>query len=77
MYGWQVMIKSFSEIFELQEAISLKPFGQIGWGFLQQVTFDPLFPKMSSSFIKTLPIKMAFLDLHELNSNEWNFDFLN
>ena len=46
MYGWQVMIKSFSKILELQKAISLKPFGQFGWGFFLQVTFDPLFPKM-------------------------------
>jgi hypothetical protein len=63
MYGWQVMIKSFSKIFELQKAISLKPFGQIGWGFLLQVTFDPLFPNMSSSFTKTSPIKMELLEV--------------
>jgi hypothetical protein len=31
---------------ELQKAISLKPFGQFGWVFFLQVTFDPLFPKM-------------------------------
>ena len=46
MYGWQVMIKSFSKILELQKAISLKPFGQFWWGFFLQVTFDPLFPNM-------------------------------
>jgi len=46
MYGWQDMINSFSKILELQKAISLKPFGQIWWGFFQQVTFDLLFPKM-------------------------------
>jgi hypothetical protein len=46
MYGWQVMINSFSKILELQKAISLKPFGQIWWGFFQQVIFDLLFPKM-------------------------------
>jgi hypothetical protein len=63
MYGWQVMINSFSQIFELQKAISLKPFGQIWWGFFLQVTFDPLFPKMSLSFTKTSPFKMAFLNL--------------
>ena len=33
MYGWQDMINSFSKILELQKAISLKPFGQIEWGF--------------------------------------------
>jgi hypothetical protein len=64
MYGWQDMINSFSNFLELQKAISLKPFGQIWWGFFQQVIFDPLFPKMSSSFTKTSPFKMAFLDLH-------------
>ena len=46
MYGCQDMINSFSSIFELQLSISLKPFGQIWWGFFQQVTFDLLFPKM-------------------------------
>jgi hypothetical protein len=46
MYGWKVMIDSFSKILELQKAISLKPFDQFGWGFLQQVTFDLLFPKI-------------------------------
>jgi hypothetical protein len=66
MYGWQVMIKSFSEILELQKAISPKPFGQIWWGFFLQVTFDLIFPNMSSSCTQTLPIKMAFLNLLEL-----------
>jgi hypothetical protein len=60
IYGWQVMIKSFSRIFELQSGISFKPFGQIGWGFLLQVIFDALFPNLSSHFTKTQPSKMAF-----------------
>jgi hypothetical protein len=63
MYGWQVMTNSFSNFLELQKAISLKPFGQIWWGFFLQVLFDPLFPKMYSSFIKTSPCKMAFFGL--------------
>jgi hypothetical protein len=63
MYGWQVMIKSFSKKFELQKAISLKPFGQIGWGFLLQVTFDALFPNLPSQFTKNSPIKMALFEV--------------
>jgi hypothetical protein len=57
------MIKSFSKIFELQSGISSKPFGQIGWGFLLQVTFDALFPNMSSQFTKNSPIKMALFEV--------------
>jgi hypothetical protein len=76
MYGWQVMINSFSKILELQKAISLKPFGQIGWGFLQQVTFDPLFPNMQPSCTKTLQIKMAFFHLHELFQVWYKNEFL-
>ena len=60
MCGWQVMIKSSWNIFELQSGISSKPFGQIEWGFLLQVTFDVLYPNYSSHFTKNHPIKMAF-----------------
>jgi hypothetical protein len=70
IYGWQVMIKSFSEIFELQSGISSKPFGQIGWGFLLQVTFDMLYPNPSSQFTKNHPIKMAFFKCIELKKGE-------
>jgi hypothetical protein len=66
IYGWQVMIKSFSRIFELQSEITFKPFGQIEWGFLLQVTFDMLYPNPSSHFTKNHPIKMAFFKCIEL-----------
>ena len=63
MCGWQVMIKSFSRIFELQSEITSKPFGQIEWGFLLQVIFDVLYPNPSSQFTKNHPIKMAFFQV--------------
>ena len=66
MCGWQVMIKSFSRIFELQSEITFKPFGQFEWGFLLQVTFDMLYPNPSSHFTKNHPIKMAFFKCIEL-----------
>jgi hypothetical protein len=75
MCGWQVMIKSFSNIFELQSGISSKPFGQIEWGFLLQVIFDVLYPNLSSQFTKTQPIKMAFFSWLELKRKGKKVDF--
>jgi hypothetical protein len=75
IYGWQVMIKSFSRIFELQSGISSKPFGQIEWGFLLQVIFDVLYPNLSSQFTKTQPIKMAFFSWLELKRKGKKVDF--
>ena len=71
MYGWQVMIKSFSKNFELQSGISFKPFGQIEWGFLLQVIFDVLYPNLSSQFTKNQPTKMAFFKCIELKREGW------
>jgi hypothetical protein len=74
--GWQVMIKSFSKMFELQSGISSKPFGQIEWGFLLQVIFDVLYPNPSSQFTKNQPIKMAFFKWLEFKMREvkkWTF----
>ena len=58
--GWQVMIKSFSRKVEIQSGITLEPFGQIGWFFFEQVTFDMYYHIASSHFIKNHHSKSPF-----------------
>ena len=60
MCGWQVMIKSFSRNLELQGGITLEPFGQIEWGFFEQIPFDMSHHNASLHFIKNHHSKMAF-----------------
>jgi hypothetical protein len=58
--GWQVMIKSLSMEFELQQGITFASKGQFMWFFLEQFSLDPYYHNHASHFIKTHHKKSAF-----------------